>query len=112
MGNERVEGYAEGFKVGWDKGVDKMMKEIREVIDGYPTIDYQDTYDVVACLPKDFVLDVLEEVEKDALVENHEDSRGERATGYASESKSNKRDIGNPDVKLEKSEQEKKDGNN
>ena len=28
MGQERVEGYAEGFRVGWDKAVESIQKRI------------------------------------------------------------------------------------
>lgn len=29
MGNERVEGYAEGFRIGWDKCRNKIIKKVK-----------------------------------------------------------------------------------
>ena len=36
MGNERVEGYAEGFKVGWDKCREEANKGIKLTVTLYP----------------------------------------------------------------------------
>ena len=30
MGNERVEGYAQGFKEGWDKGLKEFIKKLKK----------------------------------------------------------------------------------
>lgn len=30
MGNERVEGHAEGFRIGWNKGVEKFIKVLKK----------------------------------------------------------------------------------
>jgi len=37
MGNERVEGYAEGFRVGWNKSEDIFKKMIEKKINHYRT---------------------------------------------------------------------------
>lgn len=30
MGNERVEGYAEGFRIGWNQGVEKFIRNLKK----------------------------------------------------------------------------------